>query len=76
MDHIMILQTGWKIKRPWLTQKNEDNECFKYAATVALNYKETESHQKRVSYIEPFINKYNWEGIKYPSKRLENVWEK
>ena len=54
----MILQTGWKIKRPWLTQKNEDNECFKYAATVALNYKKIESHQKRVSYIEPFINKY------------------
>ena len=29
-----------------------------YAATVALNYKKIESHQKRVSYIEPFINKY------------------
>ena len=35
---------------------------------AALNYKEIESHPKRVSYIKPFINKYNWEGKNYPSK--------
>ena len=35
---------------------------------AALNYKEIESHPERVSYIKPFINKYNWEGKNYPSK--------
>ena len=33
-----------------------------------LNYEDTESHPERVSNITPFINKYNWEGINYPSK--------
>ena len=47
---------------------NTDDQCFQYAATVALNYEEIESHPERVSSIKPFINKYNWEGINYPSK--------
>ena len=34
--------------------------------TVALNYGEIESHPERVSIIKPFINKYNWKGIKHP----------
>ena len=33
-----------------------------------LNYEDIESHPERVSNITPFINKYNWEGINYPSK--------
>ena len=35
---------------------------------VALNYGEIESHPERVSNIKPFINKYKWKGINYPSK--------
>ena len=45
-----------------------DEKCFQYAATVALNYEEIESHPERVSSIKPFMNKYNCEGINYPSK--------
>ena len=26
---------------------------------------------ERVSHIKPFLNKYNWNGIKYPSKKEE-----
>ena len=33
-----------------------------------MNYEEIESHPERVSNIEAFLNKYNWEGINYPSK--------
>ena len=36
--------------------------------TVALNYREIESHPEKVSYIKPFINKCNCKGINYPSK--------
>ena len=35
---------------------------------VALNYAEVELHLERVSNIKPFINKYNWKRINYPSK--------
>ena len=41
---------------------------MQYAVTVALNFKEIESHPERVSNILPFINKYNWEEINYPLK--------
>ena len=35
---------------------------------VTLNYGEIESHPQRVSNIKPFMNRYNWKGITYPSK--------
>ena len=41
---------------------------IQYAATVPLNFEETASHTERVPNIIPFINKYNCEGINYPSK--------
>ena len=57
-----------KKKKSKINQKTEDDKCFQYAATVALNYKEIESDPERVSNIKPFINKYNWEKLNYPSK--------
>ena len=57
-----------KRKKSTINPKNADNKCFHYAANVALNFEEIESHPGRVSNIKPFINKYNWEGINYPSK--------
>ena len=57
-----------KKKKTIINQKNEDDKCLQYAATVALNYKEIESHPERVSNIKPLMNKYNQAGINYPSK--------
>ena len=48
--------------------KNEDDKCFRYAVTVALNCGEVESHSERSSNVKPFINKYNSKGINLPSK--------
>ena len=49
---------------PWLKSKkatkkpqSEDNKCFQYAATVALNYQDIKWNSERVSNIEPFIKK-------------------
>ena len=39
-----------------------------FLATAALTYKEIESHPESFSDIKPFINKYNWDKINYPSK--------
>ena len=57
-----------KKKRATINPKNTDDKCFQYAAAVALNYEEIESHPERVSSIVRFINKYNWKGINCSSK--------
>ena len=41
---------------------------FFNVVTVPLNYEKIELHPERASNIKPFINKYNWRGINYPSK--------
>ena len=43
MLHILVLQTGQKKKKKaTINSKNTDDKCFRYAATVALNYEEIE----------------------------------
>ena len=56
-----------KNKKATINLKNEDDKCFQYAATVALNHEEIKWNPERVSTIKPFISKYDWEGINYPS---------
>ena len=42
---------------------------FQYPLTVALNYKKIEKNPGRITKIETFIDKYNWEGINYLSRK-------
>ena len=56
-----------KKKKATINPKNTNDKCFQYAATVVLNYEEKESHPERFWSTNPFINKYNWEGVNYPS---------
>ena len=56
-----------------LINKN-DNNCFQYAITTALNYQNIENHPEEISKIKPFINKYNWKDIDFPSN--EKDWNK
>ena len=48
----------------------KDNECFQYAVTFMLNFKEIKKYPKRITKIKSFINKCNWEGIKFPSEKV------
>ena len=60
---------GWiKNKKVAINSKKKDNTCFQYVVTVALNQGENKPHSARVCNIKPFINKYNWNGIRYLSK--------
>ena len=34
---------------------------------VALNHQNIENHPERISNINPFIDKYNWNGINFPA---------
>ena len=58
----------YKNEKSTINPKIEDEKCSKYAAAVALIYEEIKCNPERVSNIKPFINKYNWEEISYPSK--------
>ena len=40
------------------TNKN-DNKCFQYAVTVALNHEEIGKYFERITKIKLFTNKYN-----------------
>ena len=68
-DGLYIDSPDWiKIKKATINPKNEEVQCFQYGAAVTLNYEELKYSPERFSYIKPFINKFSWEGIKYPSQ--------
>ena len=56
-----------KDKKSTVNQKNNDNKCFQYAVTLALNIDKINDHPERTSKIKPFIEKYNWKDIDFPS---------
>ena len=48
-------------------KNTKDNNCFQYAITAALNYRNITNNCQRISTIKPFINNYNWKDIGFPS---------
>ena len=36
---------------------------------MALNHEEIKKDPQRITKIKPFINKYNWEGMNFPSAK-------
>ena len=64
-----------KYKKSTINPINKkDNKCFQYAVTGALNHEETGKHGERITKIKPFINKYKWEEINFPSGK--DGWKK
>ena len=57
-----------------INPKNYDDKCFQYAGTLALNLDKIKKDPQRVSKIKPFIEKYNWEDIDFPSTSKD--WKK
>ena len=63
-----------KDKKCIVNQKNNDNKCFQYAATLALNFNNIDRNPQRISKIKPFINNYNWKDINFPTAKKD--WNK
>ena len=64
-----------KNKGVTINPKNtNNNNCFQYAITAALNYQNIGHHSERISRLKPFINNYNWKGIEFPSHSKD--WRK
>ena len=74
-DESYIDSPKWlKDKKSIINPKNNDNKCFQYAVTLALNLYKIKKKPQRVSKIKPFIEKYNWEDIDFPSTSKD--WKK
>ena len=70
-----IESSKWlKDKKCCINQKNNDNKCFQYAATLALNINSIDKHPQRISKIKPFIDNYNWKDINIPAAKKD--WNK
>ena len=48
-----------KDRKSTINPKNNDDKCFQYAITLALNLDNIDNNPERVSKIKPFINQYN-----------------
>ena len=58
-------------KKATINQKDNDNNCFQYAITVALNHEETGIHPEKISKILNHKDKNNWKNINFPSQRKD-----
>ncbi|WP_215897484.1 hypothetical protein, partial [Acinetobacter baumannii] len=61
-------------KKCCINPKNEDEECFKWAVIATLHHAEIGKHPERISKLEPYVGRYNWGGIEFPTPK--NHWVK
>ena len=76
IHEVELIRGGSYIELPeWIKNKHavinpknvDDDECFKWAVIAALHHEEIDHHPQRISKLEPFIPRYNWNGIKFPA---------
>ena len=57
----------------WLRSKKEsitnEDHCFQNALNDSLDYQRIKKNPQKISKIKPYINQYNWKGIKSPSDK-------
>ena len=63
-----------KNKKSTINPKYNDDKCFQYTVTLALNLDNIDDHPERISKIKPFIDQYNWKDIDFPSTSKD--WRK
>ena len=64
-----------KNKIATINPKNNDDKCFHYVLTTALNYQNIKSHPEGISNLKPFINQYNCKEINFPPHSSKD-WKK
>ena len=63
-----IVSPEWlKNKKATINPENNDDNCFQYALTVALNHQNIGKNPQRIWKIKPFIDQYNWKETYSPS---------
>ena len=64
-------------KKAAINPKINDDKCFQYALTVALNYnniKKDPHNIKSISKIKPFIDQQDWKETGFPAQQKD--WKK
>ena len=62
LDRSYIDSPDWiKNKRVINPINKNDNKCFQYTTTLALNNGKIRKDSGRITKIKPFIDKYKWE---------------
>lgn len=52
--------TKQKKQQITISPKNNEDKCYQYAVTAALNYKNIKSNSERTSKSKPFIDQNIW----------------
>ena len=63
-----------KNKKSTINPKNNNDKCFQYAVTLALNLNRIDNHPERISKIKAFIYQYNWKDIDFSA--MGKDWKK
>ena len=63
-----------KNKKATKNPQNNDDNCFQYALTVALNRQNIGKIPQSVARIEQFTDEYNCKEIDFPSEKKD--WKK
>ena len=67
-----IRSPEWLINKRAMINPENDENCFQYAITVALNHQNVENNPERMSNIKPFINHYNWKDKDIKAQQKED----
>ena len=64
-----IDSSAWLKNKKTIINPQNNDKCFQYSITAALNYGQTKNHLERISKPRPFIDEYNWKEISFPSHK-------
>ena len=53
-------------KKAIINQKNEDQECFKWAVIMASRWEEINNNPEKISKLKRFEKDFDWSGIEFP----------
>ena len=61
-----LLLPNWLArKKAIINQKNEDQECFKWAVIAASKWEEINNNPERISKLKRFEKDFDWSGIEF-----------
>ena len=72
----IIYRLSWLDKKQKATRNPiiKKDKWLEYNVKITLSYEEIKKDPQRITKIKPFINKYTWEGINFPSEKDD--WKK
>ena len=63
-----------KNRKAVINPQNKDEECFKWATSIALHHEDIKNNPERISLLRPYENQHNWKGLDLPVsiKKIDN----